>query len=71
MGNLDFMNFFFYLQRLKQSLKPTREWGPALNQDRKDAGYRPLPKYEKEHPDVRNRIKEGNSYSPIMNSSAV
>ncbi|XP_072040560.1 sodium- and chloride-dependent glycine transporter 1-like [Amphiura filiformis] len=37
------MNEGTFKERLKLSLKPTKEWGPALNINRKEAGYEPLP----------------------------
>ncbi|XP_070552973.1 sodium- and chloride-dependent glycine transporter 1-like [Ptychodera flava] len=32
-----------FRQRLVKSLRPTEDWGPALNEFRKEAGYDPLP----------------------------
>lgn len=38
------MSFVFVLQRLKAATTPAREWGPALDEHRIEAGYEPLSK---------------------------
>ncbi|XP_072040105.1 sodium- and chloride-dependent glycine transporter 2-like isoform X2 [Amphiura filiformis] len=59
-------------ERLKQSMQPTKDWGPALNQNRKQAGYRVLPMREKiDSSGTRNRLQNGKNYSPIDDTTVV
>lgn len=68
---ISFHNFIFNQQRLKQSVKPTEEWGPALNINRKEAGYQPLPNQDDDMPDefgnpdkIDNSAEFGNRTPP-------
>ena len=69
MEDLLYKNTFLYhpSQRLKYSITPGEDWGPALNKHRLEAGYPPIESGE----EIGSKMDNPPAYNDIFNKNHI